>query len=214
MENKEEEPKKPVEVEQEEKKPAEAQQQEASPEQSPSPVAAATEGARKGSNIGLIIVIIVLALAVLGVGGYFGGKYLLKKYVNEVVPTVTTTVTVAPASETATKTVTAIPSAVTSADYILPDTNARVISESELVGLNPWQLKVARNEIYARHGREFVHKDLQCYFAKKSWYGIDPLYSDAAISTTENKNIATILAYEEKIGSPLLQTDSGCDTNS
>jgi flagellar basal body-associated protein FliL len=101
-----------------------------------------------------------------------------------------------------------------SGDYVIRDSNSRVISESELTSLTPWLLKVARNEIYARHGRDFVHRDLQCYFAKKAWYSVDLNYSESSLSTTENKNVATILAYEQKISSPLLQTDSGCDTNS
>ena len=215
MVNKEEELKKPVEGEQEEEKPVEDKPQpEESPKPAASPAATAAAEPKKGSNVGLIVAIVILLVAILGVGGYFGGKYLLKKYVNKVVPTVTSTVTAVSTSKTATKTATATSSANASTDYILPDTNARVISESELIGLTPWQLKVARNEIYARHGREFVHKDLQCYFAKKSWYGIDPLYSESALSTTENRNVAIILAYEEKTNSPLLQTDSGCDTNS
>jgi len=101
-----------------------------------------------------------------------------------------------------------------SGDYIISGSDARVISKSELTNLNAWQLKVARNEIYARHGRPFVHKDLQCYFAKKSWYSEDPNFSESSLSATENKNVATILAYEQEIGSGLLQTDSGCNTNS
>ena len=100
-----------------------------------------------------------------------------------------------------------------SSDYVISDSSTRVISESELTDLSPWQLKVARNEIYARHGREFVHKDLQCYFAKKNWYLIDSNFSESMLSTTENKNVATIKAYEEKISSPLANKDSGCDTN-
>ncbi len=203
-----------METQPEEEKPVENKPQaEASPKQAASSPVAAPAEPKKGSNVGVIVVIIVLAVIILGVGGYFGGRYLLKKYVNQTVATVTPTATVS-ATKTATKTATITSSASASSDYILLDSNARVISESELVGLTPWQLKVARNEIYARHGREFVHKDLQCYFAKKSWYGIDPLYSESALSTTENRNVAIILAYEEKTDSPLLQTDSGCDTNS
>jgi len=105
-------------------------------------------------------------------------------------------------------------SVASSSDYIISDSSTREISKSELTKLTPWQLKVARNEIYARHGREFVHKDLQCYFAKKSWYKVDSNFSESSLSTTENKNVATILAYEQEISSPLYQTDSGCDTNS
>ncbi len=100
--------------------------------------------------------------------------------------------------------------ATTTASYIIADSNTREISESEIINFTPWQLKVARNEIYARHGRPFVHKDLQCYFAKQSWYSVDPNFSETSLSYTENKNVATILAYEQKTNSPLLQVDSGC----
>jgi hypothetical protein len=102
----------------------------------------------------------------------------------------------------------------TSGDYVISNSSTRVISKSELTNLTPWQLKVARNEIYARHGRIFVHKDLQCYFATKSWYKEDPNFSESSLSTTENKNVATIQAYEQETNSPLQNTDSGCNTNS
>ncbi len=95
-------------------------------------------------------------------------------------------------------------------DYVISDSDTRVITPAELTNFTPWQLKVARNEIYARHGREFVHKDLQCYFKTKSWYTIDPNFSETTLSTTETKNVATIKAYEEQINSPLQSTDSGC----
>lgn len=98
-------------------------------------------------------------------------------------------------------------------DYVISDSNTRLISTSEITSLTPWQLKVARNEIYARRGRAFVHKDLQCYFAKKSWYKENANFSNSLLSAVENKNIATILAYETKINSPLLQKDSGCNAN-
>lgn len=103
--------------------------------------------------------------------------------------------------------------ATNSTDYVISDSNSREISKSELINLTPWQLKVARNEIYARHGRPFVHQDLQCYFATKSWYSVDPNYNVSSISYTENKNIATIQAYEQETNSPLANYDSGCDTN-
>jgi hypothetical protein len=94
--------------------------------------------------------------------------------------------------------------------YMIDDSDTRIISKSEIVNFTPWQLKVARNEIYARHGREFVHKDLQCYFTAQSWYKIDPNFSESMLSSIENKNVATILSYEQEINSPLLQVDSGC----
>lgn len=117
-------------------------------------------------------------------------------------PTATTTTPSTASTDTTKKTI--------STDYVIADSNSRVISESELTSLSPWQLKVARNEIYARHGREFVHKDLQCYFGGKSWYAVDSGFTESVLTTTETKNIAMIQAYELKISSPLASKDSGC----
>lgn len=123
--------------------------------------------------------------------------------------TTTGTVTATTTTAVATKTTTS-----SSSDYVISDSNTRVIAKSELTSLTPWKLKIARNEIYARHGREFVHKDLQCYFAKKSWYTKNPNFNESSLSSTETKNVATIQAYEVETSSPLASSDSGCDTNS
>lgn len=56
------------------------------------------------------------------------------------------------------------------ADYILPDSNERLYTAQELNPLTPEQLRIARNEIYARHGRIFNSEDLQTYFQGKNWY--------------------------------------------
>lgn len=94
--------------------------------------------------------------------------------------------------------------------FIIPDSNVRKITEADIVGLTPWQLKVARNELYARYGRPFVHKDLACYFQKQSWYVMDPSFTESRLSSLEQNNAVTILNYEKKIQSPLLNVDSGC----
>jgi len=98
----------------------------------------------------------------------------------------------------------------TESGFVIPGSDTRIISESELYHLTPWELKVARNEIYARHGREFVHHDMVCYFAKQSWYRINPNFKESDLSRIENKNVAIILNYEEEIKSPYLRHDSGC----
>jgi len=169
---------------------------------------------QSGSGAGVVILIVVIVVVVLGVGSYFAVKYLAQNFVdraNQAASTVTTTATVA-TSVTITATASST-SVATFSDYVISYSSVRELTESDLTGLTPWQLKVARNEIYARHGREFVHKDLQCYFAKKTWYAIDPNFSESELTTTENKNIAMIKAYEDEINSPLASTDSGCDTN-
>lgn len=54
--------------------------------------------------------------------------------------------------------------------YILPESSTRTYSRSELTRLSDYELFIARNEIYARHGRKFQSDDLQDYFNEKSWY--------------------------------------------
>lgn len=95
-------------------------------------------------------------------------------------------------------------------EFILSFSNTRKVVSADLIGLTPWELKVARNEIYARHGRPFVHRDLSCYFAKQPWYTIDPSYTDKSLSSMETTNAVFILSFEKESNSPLVDKDSGC----
>jgi hypothetical protein len=99
---------------------------------------------------------------------------------------------------------------ISGSEFILSFSNTRKVVRNDLIGLTPWKLKVARNEIYARHGRAFVHQDLMCYFKEHSWYTIDPNYTDKQLSALEMTNAATILTYEKEINSPLMNKDTGC----
>lgn len=88
---------------------------------------------------------------------------------------------------------------VTYTDYVLPESNTRVYSQSELAGLSLSELFIARNEIYARHGRQFTDKTLQDYFSGKSWYSgtIAPSDFDASVlNSCERQNVDAILAAE------------------
>ncbi len=60
-------------------------------------------------------------------------------------------------------------------DYILPDCATRYYTKDEIDGLTLEEIYVARNEIYARHGREFKTEELAEYFSEKSWY--NPVYT-------------------------------------
>ena len=92
-----------------------------------------------------------------------------------------------------------------SSDYILPNSDKLYYSTSDLTGLSDWELYVARNEIYARHGRAFHNDDLQRYFSRKTWYtqlySADEFDSKVTLNSYEKKNAETILAYEKSIGS-------------
>lgn len=101
------------------------------------------------------------------------------------------------------------PAATTTSTYILPDSATRVYSASELSGLTDWQLCLARNEIYARHGRGFDTQSIQDYFNSQSWY--TRLYSPkefdsmkSPLNSTEMKNAETIKSVEKARGSQYL----------
>ncbi len=55
-------------------------------------------------------------------------------------------------------------------EYIFPDSNTRYLTRAEVEVLDDQQLRLARNEIFARLGRTFADQELQAYFDSKSWY--------------------------------------------
>jgi len=65
--------------------------------------------------------------------------------------------------------------------------------------LNKSQLRILRNEIFARKGRIFKSKDLQELFSKQPWYKPDSEYNDKRLSTLDRENIALILKYEKSV---------------
>ncbi len=85
-------------------------------------------------------------------------------------------------------------------DYIIPDSGTRLISESEIQNLSKEQLGLARNEIYARHGRKFQMEEYQTYFEGKSWYKVNPNYDytndNNNLNDIELMNVDTILKVE------------------
>ena len=88
-------------------------------------------------------------------------------------------------------------------DFVLPDSSTRVLDKSELAGLSAEQCRIARNEIYAKHGRMFDDAGLQNYFNSCSWYhGTIPAdrFSDTMLSDIEIQNRNLIVSYEKEKG--------------
>jgi hypothetical protein len=82
---------------------------------------------------------------------------------------------------------------------VISDSSSRYLTASDVKNLSSYQLMIARNEIYARHGRKFNDKSLQEYFNGKSWYKgtIDPDdFSASVFNDYEIKNIELIQSYE------------------
>ena len=74
---------------------------------------------------------------------------------------------------------------------------------SDIQGLSKQQLRYARNEIYARHGRKFQSQDLRNYFNSKSWYQgvIEPSnFNDKTMLTNiEYKNVQFLKSVEDSM---------------
>ena len=88
-------------------------------------------------------------------------------------------------------------------EYILPDSDSVYIQTSTLEDLTAEQCKLARNEIYARHGRRFNDESIQEYFDQCSWYEGTTApedFSEDVLNDYEITNLQTISNYEEEMG--------------
>lgn len=101
--------------------------------------------------------------------------------------------------------VTATPSAVAtatpdmSAEYIFPDSDKRQLEDKEIAALSKKEKRLARNEIYARHGYIFDDFDLSEYFGQKSWYvpRVEAKnFDQTVLNEVEKANIKKILDSE------------------
>ncbi len=88
--------------------------------------------------------------------------------------------------------------------YILP-TDTQYITEADLYPFSEEEIKLIRNEIYARHGYTFTLDKFRDYFNAKSWYFETPSVNAGTFGTEqmndyERANVDVIAAYEEKMG--------------
>ena len=75
----------------------------------------------------------------------------------------------------------------------------KAITEQMLHGLSLHELRLLRNEVYARHGRMFRADWLQQYFFFQPWYTPDDNFKDEQLSGNDKLNVETIVKYENKI---------------
>ncbi|MBO6300727.1 MAG: YARHG domain-containing protein [Lachnospiraceae bacterium] len=87
--------------------------------------------------------------------------------------------------------------------YIFPDSDSRYLTVDELKGFDKEQCRIARNEIYARHGRKFNDPVLREYFEACDWYSgtIEPeKFSESVLNNYETANRNLIVQYEKAMG--------------
>lgn len=77
-----------------------------------------------------------------------------------------------------------------------PEASQRLLTEDDVWNYNSDELRLMRNEIYARHGYSFKIKDMRYYFEEQDWYM--PVTTDIRreLTTTEIANIELIYEYE------------------
>jgi serine/threonine-protein kinase len=79
---------------------------------------------------------------------------------------------------------------------IFPEASTRLLTTRDLVNRSPWELRVMRNEIFARYGYIFKTPEMRSYFARQSWYS--PRYDDVSmlLSDIEVRNERLINSFE------------------
>ncbi len=83
-------------------------------------------------------------------------------------------------------------------DY--PETSTRRLTYADITGKSKRELRMMRNEIYARHGYRFAKYELQTHFEKKLWY--KPTTTNGAnlyknhFTQIERENVKLIKQYE------------------
>ncbi|MCR4762599.1 MAG: YARHG domain-containing protein [Lachnospiraceae bacterium] len=86
-------------------------------------------------------------------------------------------------------------------DYILTESSRRPLTDNDLKNLSREQLRLARNEIVARHGRKFQDEELQAYFDSKGWYRgtiwPDDFDITKRLTETERDNMEFIQKHEK-----------------
>ncbi len=78
--------------------------------------------------------------------------------------------------------------------FIFSDSDTRLISGNELQALTRYELRIARNEIFARRGRYFKSADLKSHFSQFNWY--QPYSFDVPLNDTERTNVSRIKGEE------------------
>lgn len=87
--------------------------------------------------------------------------------------------------------------------YILENSDSQYLTRADLEGLSADDCRLARNELYARHGRRFNDEDMQDYFDACSWYQgvIEPDdFQESMLNEIEIANRDLIIIYEKEMG--------------
>ncbi|WP_395752397.1 YARHG domain-containing protein [Prosthecobacter sp.] len=77
-----------------------------------------------------------------------------------------------------------------------PKASTKLLKTADVENLRQAELRLMRNEIYARHGYTFTITDMQQHFATQDWYMPMVLDVTTKLTDIETKNAALIKRYE------------------
>jgi hypothetical protein len=77
-----------------------------------------------------------------------------------------------------------------------PQSSTKDLKEADVENLRPADLRIMRNEIYARHGYGFKLADMRAHFEKQDWYMAISQDISENLTAREKKNAALIKRYE------------------
>lgn len=86
-------------------------------------------------------------------------------------------------------------------EYMLSTSSILPLDPAILAGMSDNSLWIARNEIYARHGRQFTNEYLQQYFNQHTWYEgtIPPQeFQESLLNQTERDNLQLLMTAEKE----------------
>lgn len=93
--------------------------------------------------------------------------------------------------------------AAVTAEWILPNSDTKRLTNADIENLSEQERRIALNEIYARHGRKFKDEELQTHFDSCSWYKgttESENFSESELSEIELANRDLLVQYRESHG--------------
>lgn len=86
-------------------------------------------------------------------------------------------------------------------------TEDQLFQKSDLENLTITDLRIKRNEIFAKHGYIFKSKDLADYFSKFDWYNPTNQNVDSLLTEADRANIKLIIEIENEIKNYVIDTE-------
>src|SRR6185503_18546685 len=72
-----------------------------------------------------------------------------------------------------------------------------LLTDTMLRHLTLYDLRLLRNEVYARHGRRFQTPWLRAHFSAQPWYQVRAAYRDSELTTIDTANVSMITRMED-----------------